>query len=642
MKISYNWLQTYFNETLPSVKDVAETLTFHSFEVEGIEERDGDYVLDIDVLPNRAADCFSHRGVAKELSVIFEQQLARDPLQTTPSLTPDAHNLLSVSIDDVGRCSRYSAAVLEGVYVDESPEWLKNRLVAIGQQSINNVVDILNFIMLDMGQPLHAFDWKKLEGDEKKVIHVRDATTHEKLVGLDESEYELSHSDLIITDGANGAPLGVAGIKGGKESGVSAKTNTIILEAAHFNPTAIRRSSRELKLQTDASIRFQNNPSAELTPYALYEAVNLLTEHTGARIRGYVDTYPRTESRKEVTVHAGDINDLLGTQLGDKEVESILGRLQFSYKKDGDTFIVTPSFERRDITSTEDLIEEVGRIHGYKDIESTPLPPLKERIEGENKRFFYSEKVRDALLRLGFSEVYTSTFSTEGDIRLENPFAKDKSALRANLRDGLAESIAKNAYNAPLLGLWESVKLFEVGPVFSRNEKGHEAFAIGIAARALTGKKKTEKENEYIKEAQKAVEEVLNTKLSWTEGGSIVEAHIDSAIAHLGESEERIHGEHMDIQFKPISPYPFVLRDIAVWVPSNVTPNDVLKEITGKATSLLVNTEQFDSFEKEGYISYAFHLVFQSHEKTLTDEGVNEIMETVTTSLNEKEGWSVR
>ncbi|MBI2030564.1 hypothetical protein HYT05_03000, partial [Candidatus Kaiserbacteria bacterium] len=251
MKISRQWLQTYFDSPLPSAEALSDALTFHAFEIDGIEQHGNDFVLDVKITANRGHDCLSVHGIAKELSAILKVPLKNDPFATKPNLTP-VTNLITVSIEDPTLCPRYTACLIRGVKVGPSPQWLKDFLEAVGQRSINNVVDLTNFVMIDLGQPLHAFDYDKVKDH---TIKVRKAKAGEKLITLDGKERELTEDMLVIADSKN--PIGLAGIMGGAHTEVTNETKTIIVEAATFEAKNNRKTSKALNLRTDAATRFE-------------------------------------------------------------------------------------------------------------------------------------------------------------------------------------------------------------------------------------------------------------------------------------------------------------------------------------------------------------------------------------------------
>src|SRR3989344_923072 len=268
MKISRNWLQTFFDAPLPDAEALVEALTFHAFEIESIERIGDDDILDVKVTPNRGHDALSHHAIAKELGAILSIPHKSDPLQAVISLEPRT-DALKVTIENPDLCRRFTVALIQGVHVGPSPDWLRQRLEGIGQRSINNVVDATNFVMFNIGQPLHAFDAGKLSSQNGHSLIVRKAKDKETMLGLDDKEYTLTGAMLAIADGNTGEAASIAGIKGGKPTGIYAATTDIILEAANWDGVLIRKSSQALKLRADASDRFQQVLSPELAAYGL-------------------------------------------------------------------------------------------------------------------------------------------------------------------------------------------------------------------------------------------------------------------------------------------------------------------------------------------------------------------------------------
>jgi len=637
MKVSYNWLQTYFDASLPEPKKLAELLTFHAFEIEEVVVKSGDTMIDVDVLANRGSDCLCHRGIAREVATITNTSLKYDPLSEPVALKEFSEVAVHIEAKDV--VNRFSLAYVTGVKIGPSPAWLKEYLEVIGQKSINNVVDATNYVMFNLGQPLHAFDADKVSGGTK-TIGVRLARKGEKITTLTNDEYELSDSNLLIVDGGNDTPLGIAGIKGGKVAEVDADTTNIILEAANFNYVSVRKTSQHLKLQTDASVRFQNQPSRELTVFALRDVVALLLDIAGGVYQGGAEWYPNPQETKQVSVALTSINTTLGTQLATTEVEAIVKRFGWQYELTDDTLKVTPPFERKDLTIEEDVIEEIGRIAGYTKLASKQLEQ-ESFVPTINKSFFYANKIRRLLTGIGFSEVMTYALQDHGVVELENALASDKDHLRDTLLKGVQSTLGRNSYQAPLLGL-SKIQLFEIGTVWKglcEDGRAKEVMMLGIGV-IFPKKIKGDTPDEIVQEAIRVLESELNVTIGTKVAEGMVEISLDKLIEKLPEPTEYEESFAVDtnVRYQPISPYPFVLRDIAVWVPETLSADDVLALIQTKGGELLVRSDLFDEFSKEGRSSYAFHLVFQSHEKTLSDTEVNEIMHIIEESLKEKGG----
>lgn len=649
MKFSYNWLQNFFNGELPAQERLADVLTMHSFEIEGFEQRGNDYVFDAKILPNMAHHCLSHRGVASEISAILDYPMKNFSVSLKESKIGETPAKLEIDVSDSSLCRRYVGRIIEGVEIKPSPKWLKERLESIGQKSINNIVDAANFVMFEIGQPMHIFDLDKLSKDDGLAkIAIKNASTEESITTLDGKEVALDEDTLIISDGKN--PLAIAGIKGGKFAEIDNTTKNIVIESANFAPALIRKTSRRLNILTDSSKRFEN----EISPEKALEAMEMMTsliadiaQGKNMKVGDVCDFYPNKILQSKIEISLKEINGLLGTNMKESEAEKILKRLRFNFEaKKDDNLAVEISHDRLDIKIKEDLIEEIGRIYGYGKIKEEKISLVVKPIT-INKSFYYKNKIRNFLVERGFSEVYTYAFTDKGEVEMQNPLASDKNFLRANLKDGIKKSLDFNLHYIDLLGL-EQVKIFEIGKIF-KGGRELDSLCIGI----IKGNSfKKNKEDGEIKKVADDLSKELGTDIKAEFFGGIAEIDFDKAIEKLPmpESYKDIKIEKYNIErlkYKKISLYPFVLRDIAVFVPQGVEEKDVLSMIEKEAGELLVNKKLFDVFVKKfpdgiSKTSFAFRLVFQSQEKTLSDEEVNKIMEKISKSMNGNDGWQVR
>lgn len=616
MKVSRKWLQKFFEKPLPSTDVIDDALTFHAFE---IEDCSGD-IIDVDVLPNRSADCLSHRGIAKEISAIQDTPLSKDPLHEDVPMYKKT-DMLSVTIEDPKICLRYMGAIVQNIKVKKSPTWLCEALESVGQRSINNIVDATNYVMLNIGQPLHAFDADKLtKKDDAYHIAVRGAHADEKITTLTGEKYNLPENTLLITDGVADMPLGIAGIKGGDVAQIDESTTSLVVESANFDGSTIRRTAQKICIMTDASARFQNKPSPKLVEYGMRDVLQLILDIAGGTIIGVTDIYPKQPDTVSVSLALSHLNEVLGIVLKSEEVMSIFERLGLPTKIDGDTFIVTPPFERMDISIPEDLIEEVVRIYGYDNIIGKNLPDKIDTVE--NKKFNGTERIKDFLVEQGFTEISTRSFSKKGEIMLANPFDKTKPMLHTTLTQNMSVALTQAKQYAPrVFSPKSNIKLFEIGKVFT---------------------KKDENTALVLSEEVSELNELLDYKEEPVRKESIVEYILSSdRLVSLGKDympkQYEIAGS-----YKPYSSYPFMLRDISVWTPEGTQTKDVEETIRKNAGELLVRIDQFDSFTKDGRTSLAFRLVFESLERTLTDELVNTHMNKVTVALNGVSGYEVR
>ena len=602
MKISYNWLKSYIPK-IPQPEKLADVFTYHLCEIDGIEKKEDDTIFDISILPNRAHDLLSHQGIARELASFLNIKYV-DP---TPKykIQKSQPTKLEIKID-TKKCRRYMGRIVRGVQIGPSPEWVVKHLESIGQRSINNIVDSANLVMFDCGQPIHAFDLDKM----KDGITVRDAKDCEEMITLDNKEIKFKNSNMVIADSKNA--LAIAGIKGGKIAEVDNNTKNIILECANFDPASVRKTAQALNIVTDARKRFENDLSPELVPYAMKELSALILEMCPLVIfEDIVDVYPKKQEERKLSFSTDRISSILGLSVSKKEIEDILRRYNFSYAENKDKFEINVPPMRLDLTIEEDMAEEIGRILGYDKVK--PKIPKISFTPKQNEIYAKIVWARNKLLGEGYSEVMTYAFCDKGEVEVQNS-ASDKKFLRTNLKDGLKESLKLNQLNAPFLGL-NKIKIFEIGTVF---KKSGEEMHVGY------GDKKEIKEM-TLDEYTKSTESFLN------------------GLASRGEENRGPEKMTLPMKFKMWSLFPFIARDIAVWVPEGVESFKVLKVVKENMGDRVIRgPELFDEFKKDGKVSYAFRLIFQSYERTLTDAEINEIMTKITNKIKENNGWQVR
>lgn len=629
MKVSRAWLQKYFDTELPSIEELADKLTFHAFEIEGVE---GD-VLDVKVLPDRAAYALSHRGIAREVAAILSLPMKEDPLRReVPGWTPTEE--LVLTLDEAGKTNRKMGALVRGVAVAPSPVWLKEALESVGQRSINNVVDATNYVTLNMGQPLHAFDAGKIDWhDDTLHISVRSAKPGEEITVLTGETYTLPEGALVIAEGVKGTALDIAGVKGGMASSITENTTDLYVSVCNFDGPTIRKTAQVLNLFTDASTRFQNKLSPELAGYGMRDVLSLITELAGGEVVGVNDVYPNPHKNESVSVSLARINGLLGTNYSNEDVVGAFERLGLTHHTDGDTYAVVVPFERRDLSIPEDLVEEVGRILGYEHIESAPLLLLEES-EG-SPEFDGIERIKDVLRERGYTEISTPAFAEVGDIILANPLDKTKPALRKRLAANMEDALTRAAQYAPrVLGPQESVHLFEIGTVFP---KDGETLSLALGYRAVVGKQKPA----VLDEVVGALKDELGISLpvERTDGvAEIILRDLDLTALGQGYVPERM----MLGTYRPFSTYPAALRDVAVWTPLGTEETEVTEIILKEAGEYLVRLDLFDRFQKDDRVSYAFRLVFESMDRTLSDEELVPAMTRVSSALSARKGWEVR
>lgn len=644
MLISRKILQSYFDEPLPDSETIAQRLTMKAYEVEGIEKVGDDDIFDIDVLPNRASDSLSHIGVAREVGLVFE---------LTPNFSleeteiEEKHPELIDIIVENNSAKRFMAVTISLRGEAKTPEWMRESLEALGERSISPIVDITNYVMLTVGQPLHAYDLDVIESiSGKAALSSALSTEGEELILLDGTELELTGKELLIKTG--GRALGLAGVKGGIESGVNDKTKRILLESATFDPKMVRRTAKVTKTQTGASKRFENGTPADLAALGIKTALHLLMEvYEEVLIEAVRDHYPTPEASPEIKLDKKHPKRLLGVSVGAGEIKSILERVGASVVESEDHYLVTPPWYRSDLLIPVDLVEEVGRLYGLAKIASDEMAPKAVTPERSGVA---KEVIRDILTAgFGYSEVITRAFLKKGEVELANPLATDTPFLRHSMIHGIKSSLELASQNAELLEI-EYARIFEIGTVF-KSEGESSYLTIGIQ-KTKNARSKIDLEKE-ISELENEVSKKLGIDMMKYRAETQSDNNYLVVEYDLGKAVEAVelmpHWEYSEPKFniyQEFSVFPYTLRDIAVWTPAGTTAESVKMIIIDNAGELLRVVSLFDEFEKdfdgEKRTSFAFRLVFQSYEKTLSDEEVNSKMELISSALSREEGFEVR
>ncbi|MCX7793097.1 MAG: phenylalanine--tRNA ligase subunit beta [Thermodesulfovibrionales bacterium] len=469
MRVPLSWIKEFVSFE-SSAGEIASRLTMLGLEVESIEENAGDIIFDISITPNRA-DCLSVAGISREVSIAFRKKFIEPRLKRP--LASVSEGPFRIIIDDPVLCLRYTARIIKNVRVSESPDWLKRRLEQCGLRSINNIVDITNYILLAYGHPLHAFDLDTLRGN---LIRVALSGKKDKIKTLDGIEREVPDDTLLIWDGER--PVAIAGIMGGQETEVRHDTRNILLEAAYFSPYSIRKSSKRLGLRTESSYRFERGTDIEGLLFCADKAVELILELAGGELIQSIDEYPNRFRPVDIRVRAERIKSIIGEDIPAEEIRKIFELLGFETRTDGKDFIVKSLSRRPDINKEIDLIEEIARIRGYEKIPSI-LPEVKISFS-VNKKLHDTDLIRTALRARGFSEAINLSFMDleefkklslpEEDYRfraveLRNPLRKEESFLRTNLTLSLLKNLRTNIR----YGIKE-VSLFEIARVFFRKD----------------------------------------------------------------------------------------------------------------------------------------------------------------------------
>jgi phenylalanyl-tRNA synthetase beta chain len=663
MKILLSWLNDYIDTGLSSER-IAEILSDLGLSCEGIQQLGNDAVIDLEITSNRG-DCLSLIGVARELSVATGKQLKIPTADLTES-EKDTSELASVEIEDPDLCPRYTARVIEAVKVGPSPDWLRNRLEAIGLRTVNNVVDATNYAMLETGQPPHAFDYEKIT--DGKII-VRKALPGERIVSIDGSKCDLKPDMLIIADPSS--PVAIAGVMGGLQTEVSETTTSILLEDACFDPVSIRGTARRLALPSEASYRFERIVDIENIDWASKRTAQLITQVAGGKVaKGVVDIYPKKPAQKQVTLRLSRLNKLLGVEFPPKQAVTILSALSFNPQQKDDSLVCDVPSWRSDIYREIDLIEELARIYGLDKI------PTRQKIQIEvvpvDTRQKLTELVAAYLNGCGFYETINVTFLDDSVARpftadgAEHLTVKDESRKTANLlRRTLLPSLLTtlktnlNAGNTPC-------RVFEIADTYLPTEKGNlptEKTELALACdsdlRDLRG---------VIEGLIKSIDtdaEVLfePADLLWAQTGAqiTVNGHtIGAAGLVSGAVEEtfdfkaltpaaaELDFEHLmtlsqtAVKVKPIPKFPAIQRDLSIVVDEQTSWAQVTDAVNVKAPDQLQGLQFVGIYRGEGIPaekkSLTMKLTFRDEDGTLTHETVdqfqNDILDSLTKSLN--------
>lgn len=603
---------------------------------------ESDTVFDLEITPNRG-DCVSHIGVAREISALQNKSLKKEPIELIMS-SQNASSAIGLKVNDAKACPRYFARVVKNIKIAESPDWLKQKLVKCGLKPINNVVDVTNYIMLDLGQPMHAFDLTKIK---KSGIVVRFARKAEKIKALDGEMYLLKSDDLIIAD--KDVPIAIAGIIGGYDSQITSETKDIVLEAAEFERRMIRASSKRLGIITDASYRFERGIDPSAIEYAINKAAKMIQELAGGTILSGIVKHEADKETNFVTLDQAKINKLLGTKLSKDEIDSTLRFLGF--KVTGSTCQV-PSW-RHDISIWQDLAEEVARMVGLNNVKLSPVPKNKPSKKSD---YYYKEHLKDILISEGYSEVYTYSLLSDDDLveaqlsakdllEIQNPIQPENKYLRSSILPGLLKAIAKNPSFDPVL-------IFEVADVF--NKKIEES-KLAVAASGKSSKESIEivkdKLEGIISGLKVEIHEISRNELSRFKIRKPLTYVFEISLSDISkkmklkDSELKLKVSDKTVIYRPISKYPSLTRDIAFILDKKVKSNDI-KQTIYEISESINRVELFDEFASEKFgknkKNIAYHIYFQLSDRTMDDAEANNTVKEIIKVIEKKYSAKLR
>lgn len=650
MKFSFNLIKKLAPGKYDK-KALIEKLNLHSFET---ADAGGD-AIEISVAPNRFSDAASHWGIAREAAIIFNVKHNDSIAAPVKSDFADT-GPFSVRIQEKKLCGRYLATYISGAKVGLSPDWLKSILEACGLRSINNVVDIMNYAMLETGQPLHAFDADKIKGG----IIVRRAKKGEKIETIDNQRFALDKDTLVISDRSHAQAI--AGVKGGKSAEVGVRTKNILIEAANFDGVNIYKTSRGLGLPTDASVRFSHNLSPELAAVGMSRALALLKELTGAKIYKTIDVYPKKQPKKLLKLDLKKISTLIGLEFKPVSAEKLLQDLGF--KKEGKLW-AAPAL-RTDISDLEDVAEELARFSDYNKL--SPAPPVVAMgVAEEDEIIRIKDQARDFLRGAGFSEVYNYSFLSEQEtnqapknifgpgksVEILNPISSQFTSLRDSLANGLARNLEDN------LRFESAVRIFEIGKIFQTDKSGvKEKLILGLGIAApdsfleakglLSSFLEQLGLTDYLMPDLNTVSPILKLTealrletdehqvlgyfgaLKDLKNGVVAEIDLEKLLKEVDEERE----------FEPIAKYPAIDRDVSILVSKSIRVGQILNLLSNFNPKLVEDADLIDYFEDpklgEDRKSLTFRIVFRSDNHTLTDQEVDREIAILNQVLTER------
>lgn len=686
MLYSYNLLQSYIKQKLPSAKCICEMLN-RCLGDTSFSKVKADYVFDVELSPNRIGALSGHRHMALELCAMFDL----DFKATNDYKLKKPKKLIPMSVKNQAKktCECYFGIVLDDVKIKESPKFIKDALENCGMKPINNVVDITNYVMLDLGQPMHAFDYTKIKGSK---IVVRNARKDEKITVLTGDQYLLDEDVMVIANEEDA--MAIAGIKGGINAEINSSTKTIVLESANFKNTNIYRTSKKLKLTTDASVRFSHSISSHITKQALKRAVELLEKYADAKIASKeLVANELVEKNNVIPFNLERVNQLIGQEIPLKDMQRILIKLGYKIKKiSSNLWNLTVPLYRLNVLIFEDVVDDIVRIYGLDNLKL--IPPKVELSAVKNNEFFdFKETVKNIAVSLGLNEVYNYSFINHDDLNILPDWFNEKvfgpkNCLSLNykyMNPLLAVPLIKNV--ATNLSNFDSEKIFQLDKTYLSEENiVKENTFFGFTLYNL-GKKI--KEKEMLLEGKGIIETMLeklsvsNSQYYFSDKANgyygclnvlfktliFLHNNTGETVGYLGIVNDKIKAEYkikndqknplvivgeLDMtklykmvdyamDFKPIPKYPTSIKDISVLVESNVLIQDVILSILNLKINDLKDIDLFDVYDiqDDGKKSLSFHLIFRNENKTLELEEIEGYLKLINESLT-KLGYIIR
>ncbi|GKQ42529.1 phenylalanine--tRNA ligase beta subunit [Companilactobacillus sp. RD055328] len=633
-----------------------------------------DEILDFDITPNRA-DTLGMNGAAFEMGAIYEQPIS---IPVPEVVETDNTNNMVVNVSADTKTRQYRVRTIENVEIGHSPMWIQRRLWNAGIRPINNVVDITNYVLLEYGQPIHAFDLDKLSGNE---ITVRKAKDEEKIMGVDEKEYELINTDVVIAD--DNGPIAIAGVMGGKNTEVDANTKNIVIESAVFDETMVRKAAQHLNIHSESSSRFEKGIDNSMTAQALDRVAELISKYAAGEVTEGQTVGIETEVKDTfVEITTSRINRALGLEISTDDVIKIFDRLQFKTTVNGENITVAVPARRWDISIDSDLIEEVIRLYGYDNLQGT-LPTGRQTLGARSDKENFIKKATRQMRANGFNEAITYSMVDEQDVdsfqmvdskptKVAWPMTEDHEYLRTNIVEGLLDTVKYNSARKQ-----DNLAFYEAGRVFL-HEDGSRPVEREYLAAVLTGDiiendwHHEQREADFfdIKSAVENVLDCLNRDVKYE-----FVATDEFSFMHPGQTAKiiannqfigfvgKVHPVYEKIKdnqdafvfqidldtlyelnskediYEPIPKYPTINRDIAILVKDSISNQEIANVITANGGKYLVSIKLFDIYQgkniEEGFKSMAYNLTFQNKKETLTDDQINQDFDKIVKNLQE-------
>lgn len=674
MKLSYNWVKEYIDLSL-SAEELAEGLTMAGSEVDCIEEVGGDKVLEFEITTNRP-DCLNVIGLAREASAVFDKDIKLPETNLSEDKVDAKGRTVKCDIKNKELCPRYTARVISGVKVSPASRKIASHITSVGMRAVNNIVDVTNYCLMESGQPMHAFDLDKIDGD--KII-IREAKKGEKIVTIDDEERELDAGMLVIAD--KSGPIAVAGVMGGKSTEVTGSTENILLESAYFDPVSVRRTARKLGLSSDSSYRFERGVDKANITIASDRAAALIIEEAGGSASPMVDEGKLAAEKTEIDLDITWAGKVLGVELEEAQVKKILTRLgcEISSASGAIMKVKAPTF-REDLKADIDLVEEIGRIYGYDNIPMT-ISRFVPSAERKSKERLVLEKIKDLLASSGLNEIMTYSLINEeaadrfnnisGEkVVLSNYISAEHNCLTPHLMDGMLKSISYNLNRQNL-----DLGFFEIGKLYRRAKKGKgfeeaPALCIGLSGAFrrnwqegerpaslfdLRGIVETALERIGVEVKVKPLEvkgydNAVNVSIKGVSepvglgasvGKKILKAYdITSPVLICQIDLTKVLDEaSLGRHYHSIPKFPFSSRDVSILCDQNVVAGELQEGITSSGEELIRSIELVDAYRgeriPEDKVSYTYTIQYGLATRTLKDEEIEAVHERIKKNLSE-------